>query len=179
MIEIYKMADAAYPDGATLPVGFYAAAGYIGGERAAHVWSKRDWVRLGRIRKLPIWVPSNTSDGEDDGFAALRVLYDLGVPRGNAVAYDKETDVNPEQVRKFERVMNRYGYRAWCYGSASTVFRNAAACYWVADYTEVPFMYTHPGVRATQYANDLKSGGLTYDASTVKRWSYYHRLRKW
>lgn len=178
MTQIYRMADAAFPAGGKLPAGSGAVAGYIGGEHALHTWSAKDWKAFAGIRKLPIWVPSNTSGGEADGWACLEAMYKLGIPQGSAVAYDKETDVNPAQCKAFCAVVQWAGFHPWVYGSASTVFGNAVDNYWVADYVQHPYMYPGRNVRATQYEDNIKSSGTAFDLSEVKKWSYFNRLKK-
>jgi hypothetical protein len=166
------MADAAFPG--QVPDGADIVAGYIGGD-ATHVWSDADWAACRHVRKVPIFVRSQRGNGEDDGFAALQRLYQLGVPKGATVAYDLETLVYGAMVTAFWNVLRHHGYYVWVYGSADFIFGNPPCSgYWVAEYTGQPFMYPHSRVAATQY----EAGEAGWDWSEVKGWQYVHRLWK-
>jgi hypothetical protein len=171
-----KMFDASTPP-KVAPAGYSVAAGYIGGD-TPHVWTAAEWARFSKLHKLPIFTRSNPgqANGVNDGFAALRQLYNIGAPRGIAVAIDLEEAVNAAYVNAFAAVMHYAGNYTWCYGSASTVFRNPACNgYWAADYLDSrePYMYNHPDIRATQYTD-----GTEYDSSLVTSWNYAYRLWK-
>ena len=77
-----SMWDASTPP-AVLPPGFDAAAGYIGGD-TPHVWTGAEWMRLGSLPKLPIWVQSGPQavHAEAEAGAALRQLYRIGARPG-------------------------------------------------------------------------------------------------
>jgi hypothetical protein len=157
-------ADAAFA--ANIPPGFDIAFGYYGGPNAYHVWNKADWARFPGT-KVPVWVGGFNGDGE--GTEAVKALRALTVPRGAITVLDMETRVDKTYVTAFGGVLHDAGYRTWVYGSAATVFGNPQLNgYWVADYTGQPFMHSHLGARATQYAADLPPG---FDASLVKEWT--------
>ncbi len=164
------MRDAAYAAG--IGAGWHGAvAGYYGGPGAYHVWPPQDWRQFAGRRKLPIWVAG--FNGAQDGAAAARALYKLGVPPHCYTAVDMEARVDRTYLEHFGAVMAAASYRVWVYGSAATVFGNPALDgYWVADYAGTgPFMYPGPAgaeVRATQYAS-----GAAYDRSAVKEWTYW------
>jgi hypothetical protein len=171
-----KMFDAAFPP-KVAPAGYSVAAGYIGGD-TPHVWTAAEWARFPKLHKLPIFTRSDPgkANAANDAFTALRQLYNIGAPRGIAVALDLEEAVDAGYVDAFQRAMNWAYYFVWCYGSASTVFRNPPANgYWVADYKagRAPYMYNHANVRATQYTD-----GTAYDSSLVAPWQYAYRLWK-
>jgi hypothetical protein len=169
------MWDAAYPVG-TWPKGYSIGAGYIGGD-TPHIWTTQEWGRYGKRRKLPIYTQNhpNTATAEQEGFAALKRLYEIECPKGNPVAWDAEDAVNHDWSNIFASVLAWGGYRLWVYGQASTVFNNLPHNgYWVAGWTGTPYMSTHPDVRATQYAS-----GKDWDSSTVKPWQYTYRFRPW
>lgn len=172
------MFDASTPPAAA-PAGYGAVAGYIGGS-TPHVWTPAEWARFGPLKKLPVWVASAAAGPSTgaviEAFAALQQLYRLGVPKSTPVALDMETRADPGYVTSFGRVMSWAGYLTWVYGSASTVFANPPLSgYWVADYAgRGPFMFSHPLIRATQYAD-----GQAFDSSTVKPWEYDFRLKAW
>ena len=155
-----------------------AIAGYIGGD-TPHVWTASEWAGFGKMRKLPIFVRSTPGVGIDDGFAALRQLYLLRVPKGNPVAYDKETNVSPAEVAAFNRVIIWGGYIPWTYGSISTVFQNKPINTWAAHFVNKPIMDPNPTVRATQYRDNFVWAGVTWDVSTLKWWQYRFRFTPW
>ena len=144
-----------------------AVGGYYGGPDAYHVWTAGDWKRFGGNRKLPIWVGGLA--GAVEAKDAVTVLHDLGVPTRVYTALDMEGRVDKTYVANFGQVLQEAGYKVWVYGQASTVFENPRLNgYWVADWAgQGPFMYNHPHVRATQYAE-----GANYDSSTVRDWTY-------
>lgn len=174
----YLMFDASSPP-ATAPKGYNAVAGYIGGD-TPHVWSKSEWGRFKGFKKLPVFVRSDpgaqSSTGtETDAFSVLASAYDLGIPRGTAIALDFEAATDQAYYDLFSNILYFFGYHTWLYGSASTVFKVRANNYWVADWTGKAFMYNHKGVAATQYEN-----GTSYDSSTVTKLDYWFKLsRKW
>ena len=178
MPGMYQVCDASRPP-AELPKGYSVIAGYIGGP-TPYVWTREDWARFGKVRKLPILVASIAAGGKPqpvgEAFGALRTLYDLGVPQGSPLVLDMEEAVNRSYVNTINRVMRWGGYRVWVYGSADTVFGNPPCSgYWVADYAgRGPFMFQHSYVRATQYAN-----APAYDSSVIKWWQYQFRVKVW
>jgi hypothetical protein len=143
-------------------------AGYIGGPNAYNVWSHGDWKPYSGNRKLPIWVAGD--NGADEAGACIDALKSLGVPTGVPVVADMEARVDKTYLEHFGAALGQAGYKTWVYGSASTVFSNPQLNgYWVADYTGTAFMYSHGGVRATQW-----QGGVDFDSSTIKWYQYYH-----
>jgi hypothetical protein len=157
-------ADAAFAanlNGTAFPI----VAGYLQSANAFHPWSDNDFLTL-HGPKLPIYVAN--SDGRKDAEQALQQLEHLDVPfhKDIYVAYDLETRKDDTLVSKFSALMNHYGFRVLVYGSASTVFENPKCNgYWVADYLQTLFMYSHMGTRMTQCIE-----GELYDTSTVKPW---------
>ena len=162
-----------------LPPGFEAVAGYIGGD-TPHVWTPQDWLKFRHDRKLPIFVRSQTvgaKGGLDDGFAALEALYELGVPKGTYVAYDRETSTDTAATGIFNEVIRWGGYYSLVYGSKDNIFQHPAPYgYWVADYTGTPHMYPHSGVVMTQYTNGDAQG---FDENEMRWWAFIDRLKEW
>jgi hypothetical protein len=179
--KIALMADEAFATG-KIPPGYSVIAGYLSSPAAYHPWSNSDWAKFGTMKKLPIFVASKATGlagtGDSDAFSCLEQLYKLGVPKGSAVGLDMETAVDASYVKDFSNALQWAGYRTWVYGSASSVFLNPQPSYggyWVADYKGIgPFMYKHPGVRATQYES-----GSEYDSSLIKWWDYLFALKSW
>lgn len=157
------MGDAAYAanlDGTS----FNAVGGYLVSPNAAHPWTTADWEGVPGP-KLPIWVKEEGGNGADEGEEALRQLFAMNV-KPCYIAVDMEEMVDKTYCENFYKVCNNTGYKVLIYGSASTVFQNPQCNgYWVADYIYEPFMYNHPGTRATQWTD-----GELYDQSTVKPW---------
>ncbi len=166
------MQDSSIPTSKLLP-GYSAVAGYIGGD-TPHVWTQAEWGRFKGVPKLPIFVNNISGDdratGRLDGFKVLNLLYDLGVQPGTAVAYDLETRIVPERTRGFRSVIEWAGFRAWIYGSRSTLFANPAIDYWVADYTGLPHWPSRP-TRACQYKAGVHTPGEPdIDVSCIRLW---------
>lgn len=140
--------DAAFANNLTGWSG--AVGGYLPSPRAFHPWSVADWARFRGNRKLPIWVAG--LNGEEEAFAALKALFDLGVPRGAWLAVDLETRVDKTWCQRFAAVMDWAGYWVAVYGSTSTLFGNPPLDgYWVADPTGQPHLYAHDDVMGTQF----------------------------
>ena len=156
------MGDAAFAanlDGTSFDV----VAGYLSTPNADHPWTVNDWRGIPGY-KLPIW--AGGMNGLQEAEACLSQMQYLDIPKGKVVALDMETRVDVSYVSAFGAVMQHNDYLVWVYGSASTVFGNPQLNgYWVADYLYMPFMYSHKGVRATQWTD-----GPLYDQSTVKQW---------
>src|SRR5215813_11774933 len=128
MVQMVKMADEAFATG-QMPPGYQAIAGYLSSPAAFHPWTRDNWAKFGKVKKLPIFVaskavPGITGTGNSDAFACLEQVYKLGVPKGSAVALDMETAVDPGYVTAFSDALNWAGYATWVYGSASSVFGN-------------------------------------------------------
>lgn len=157
------MGDAEFPTNLN-GTSFQIVGGYLVSPEAANPWDEADWRALPGY-KLPIFVAN--FNGRLDAESALGQLESLGVPKGCVVAYDMETRQDVTCVASFGAVMQHHSYKVWVYGSASTVFGNPKLNgYWVADYAGIgPFMYRHPGTRATQWTD-----GPKFDQSTVKPW---------
>jgi len=166
------MHDSSVPPSKPLP-GFQAVAGYIGGD-TPHTWTLAEWTRFRGFPKLPIYVNdgigNTVSDGERDASQALIRLYDLGAKPGIAVAYDIEARVCPKRVMGFTRMLSFFGYTVWLYGSVSTVFKNPAADYWVAHYTDSP-AWPSRDTRAFQFQAEVKvPGEPDIDVSWIRWW---------
>lgn len=172
---MFLMADCSAPITA-LPPGYRVIAGYLGGD-TPHTWAPIEWRRFGPHRKLPIWVRSldGTASGTDDAWTALRRLYTLNVPKGNAVACDMEAQVDMLYLHEFWSILRWAGYRVWTYGSTSSLFENPQCDgYWVAAPGSGQRHYQHSGEVATQFRF-----GPQYDSSCVRWWAYYRALKVW
>jgi hypothetical protein len=178
--RLVKMEDASNPNALKNVSGAAIVAGYIGGD-TPHVWSDDDWHRseFNSKKKIPIFVRSNdvgTAGGRSDGFLALEQLYHLGVPHHTIVVYDRETNTDIEATRAFNSVLIWGSYRPVPYGSKDNLFAHPAPYgYWVADYTNKPHIYDHPGVEITQWTD----AGPDFDLSEVKFWVYEQWMQTW
>lgn len=178
-VTLLRMADASV-EPKTLPVATKAVAGYIGGD-TPHVWTAAEWDRFTGLKKLPIYVATGIANGTQDGWDAVKRLYQLNVPKGTAVVYDLETNVWPEAVSNFGAVIRWCGYHTWPYGSKNYIFKNPQlAGYWVADYTGEPHLATMKGkwTVATQYADPALSK-VPWDLSVIRYWAYVRKLKAW
>lgn len=157
------MGDAAFAPG-LFGTHFDAVAGYLSSGHEVNPWSVEDWQGVVGP-KLPIWVAG--FNGKMDAESCLNGVWTIGATKGCYVAVDMEARVDETYVAAFGAIMQHEGYKVLVYGSASTVFNHPQLNgYWVADYAGIgPFMYNHPGVRATQY-----QPGPNYDSSTVRPW---------
>ena len=159
------MGDAAFADN-LVGTAFQAVGGYLDAPNAFHPWSEADWDTVPGP-KLPIYVGGTNAVGDAD--SCVQQLRALQIPAGKYVALDMETrsgSRDGQYAAGFGAVVQHNGYGVLVYGSASTVFNLPQLNgYWVADYLFVPFMYSHSGVRATQWTD-----GAKYDQSTVKPW---------
>ncbi len=157
-----------------------AVGGYLHTGDPYHPWSKADWARFPRNRKLPIVAMSHPGgrDPETDAFGVLQELYDLRVPKNVPTALDLETAVDFTYVAVYGAILHWNGYRVWPYGSTSSLFQNPQLHgYWVAAPSKdgQPYMYQRAGalIQATQYRDSIKPG---YDSSTVRWWAYRRGL---
>lgn len=154
-----------------------AVAGYLPVGDPAGPWQPADWARFVGRRKLPIVEASDLAiyDPADLARQALQQLRLLGVPHGKYTALAIETQDQPDWVEAYGDYMHLAGYKTWLCGSASVVFNNPQLNgWWVEDWAEQgPFMYDHPGVRATQYASPQTGSGGDWDSSTILDWVYY------
>jgi hypothetical protein len=94
-------------------------AGYLNPGDPLRPWKAKDWAKFPKHRKLPILVrsdPTGKSEAEDDAFAGMQNLYDLGALEC-LVALDIETALDPAYVTRFGTILNTYGYRVLPYGS--------------------------------------------------------------
>ena len=177
--RMVRMGDTSNPEQRNkITQGCAIVAGYIGGD-TPHVWSNDDWrlPEFRKMKKLPIFVRSQvvgTAGGKADGFLALERLYDLKVPKGTIVCYDRETNDDVDGSIAFASVVDWGGYHHLNYGSVDNIFKHPSP-WFVADPTDTPHMYNKEGVEATQYVFD--QGGFDY--SEVKFWVAETRLKVW
>jgi hypothetical protein len=162
-MNIVQGQDAAYADDIVLPTT--VVFGYFGGPNAYHVWPRSDWSRFTENYKVPIWVAGY--NGAIEGHEAVAELETLGVPKGCVIVLDMEERKDETYVISFGHILHDAGYKVAIYGSASSVFGNPPLNgYWVADWTGESFMYQHPQVRWTQYAE-----GPGHDNDAIKAWT--------
>lgn len=173
-----KMLDTSNPGTSTLPKGYSAVAGYIGGD-TPHVWTAEQWTQFKGIPKLPIYVDdfkTGYAAGQADGWDCLQKLFALGVPKRVAIAYDIETSKDSARAHGFRSVLNWAGFTVWLYGSKNTVASIPFFDYWVADYTgKAHFPWRQ--ARACQYLPGTLINGVRWDVSVIRWWQIrMHRL---
>lgn len=171
-----KMLDTSNPGTATLPKGYSAVAGYIGGD-TPHVWTPEQWAQFKGIPKLPIYVDdfkTGYAAGQADGWDCLQKLYALGIKPGVVVVYDVETSKDKERVYGFVSVLNWAGFKVWLYGSRTTLAFIPFSDYWVADYTRKPH-FPFRTARACQYIPAVLINGVKWDISVIRWWQVFTR----
>lgn len=171
----YSVFDAAYPPNAT-PGGCAGVLGYIGGDNALHVWTVAEWLRFQHLRQFPVWVPDvhGRSTPAAIGGAAVARANQLGWRSTNGervIVIDLETFADSAWWAECAGAINRDGYDAVCYGSASTVGGNRAANVWAAKYDKVAALES-TGYCAHQYWANAPYGNTKVDYSTINEWLY-------
>lgn len=163
--------DAAYPPAAA-PPGCTGVLGYIGGKRAANVWTLEEWQRFGRLVQFPCYVPDLAA--EKPGFAALNACLfakHLGwAPWQSAkrvIVCDLETEVVPAWYAQFAGEVEHQGFTACAYGSLSTVLGNAASDVWAASWDGSAVLLPGQTIHAHQY-----QAGQSVDLSVVDDWLF-------
>lgn len=175
-VETLECFDAEFcPD--PIPRGYPLCMVYIGGTSAAHVWTDAEIARVAHLRKLPIWVPTpGMDDPKTAGQHCAARLKALGVPTSAKarhpvhVMWDLETGTEPDPawVDRACRQTAEAGYWNVIYGSVGTIFGQPERDgYIVANPTGHPHMYARAGVKATQYAFNVKTPGGLIDQSLV------------
>jgi len=171
LLTDYEMLDAA-----ELPLTWPETdvwAGYVGGA-ADNIWSNEDWQRVARYPKLPIWVADKTHSGSYWGLGIVIAAYNLGIPRGTAVAIDMEL-VGADGKANLEdcgKCLHYFGYYAWPYGSTSYLFQLPPLDgYWVSTDSKMKQQYAHPNVHATQW-----DFGSLFDSSLIHRHAVHAHL---
>jgi hypothetical protein len=162
--------DAEFPP-VTAPPHCAAVLGYIGGARASRAWDLAEWDRFEHLRQFPAYVPDMGADPVGQATEAVALMRARGWRRTRALIADLETGANPEWWAGFAVRVLDLDQIPVAYGSASTVFRNKAMYYWVADWDDIPQLDQEPNqapyVDATQYAAGIPWASTRIDLSVV------------
>lgn len=176
MTGLYRAFDAATPP-EHAPPGCPAVLGYIGGKRAARVWTLAEWQRFAGLRQFPAYVPDVRH--EDPAAAAKTAAAEMrslgwapGQPARRVIICDLETEVVPQWYQTFAAAVQLAGFEAVAYGSLSTVGGNLAADVWVAAFDGSAALLPGQTVHAHQYAADVASGGTRVDYSVMDEWLF-------
>lgn len=134
-----KIMDAAVPP-ATAPAGIEGVMGYIGGARATRAWTVAEWHRFAHLKQFPIWVPDlvepPTSQAEDAVMAAERLGWAARMPSmvNRLIVIDMEASADRVFYAAMAAHIINSGFTPACYGSLSTVLKNAASLVIAADW---------------------------------------------
>ena len=170
MTGLYRVFDAATPP-QTAPAGCQGVLGYIGGARAARVWTLEEWQRFVHLVQFPAWVPDPVTEvpahSAQNAVAAAKALgwAPWMSPAKRAIICDLETDVVRGWYAAFAAEVEQRGFTAVAYGSLSTVLENAAAAVWVAAWDGSAVLLPGQTVHAHQY-----QAGRLMDFSVVDDW---------
>lgn len=148
MSNVIRVYDDAYTPDYGIAIGELV---YAGGDTPNPVTVIKGTARY----RIPTWVRSNPQQVSPiaDAHAFMAWLTNEKVPSGCYTVLDLETAIDPFWVSAFGSVI-RSKYRLAPYGSKDFLFYNPPLDgYFVGDYTQVPHMYDHPNIIATQYFN--------------------------
>ena len=170
-MSLHRVFDAARPP-QTAPPGCDGVLGYIGGKRAAHVWTLEEWQRFARLVQFPAYVPDLTAEKPvDAAVMACTEARALGwAPWQQAkrvVVCDLETAVVRGWYAAFAAECEQQGFTACAYGSLSTVLDNAASDVWVAAWDGSAALLPGQTIHAHQYTAEP-----ALDFSVVDDWLY-------
>jgi hypothetical protein len=175
-MSLHRAFDAAYPP-PTAPPGCSIAIGYIGGQRAANIWTLNDWKRFAYLRQIPVYVPDFAR--EDPKTAAetacsgmLRFGWAPDQVPNRVVVCDLETSTERAWYAQFAYTVAHHGFVSVAYGSLSTVFENAASDVWVASWNGSPMLLDGQTVHAHQYQADVPFAGTSVDYSVCDDWMW-------
>jgi hypothetical protein len=126
-----KIMDAAVPP-LTAPSGIEGVMGYIGGPRAARIWTVPEWLRFQHLRQFPVYVPDITHPAAPQALDAVAEAKKLGwaahmpEPGNRVIIFDLEAEANRAWYAAAAAIVTGAGFTPGCYGSLSTVLKNAA-----------------------------------------------------
>jgi hypothetical protein len=171
---LYRVFDAAYPP-ATPPPGCSGVLGYIGGSRAAHVWTASAWLPFRGIRQFPCWVPAMYDQPVEAGQNAVRAAKSLGWAPGpkvgpRVIVCDLETAEDRAWYTTWALTVAQGGFVPVVYGSLSTVLANAGTDVWVADWDGEAVVPPGQTIHGHQDQANVAFGGTQVDYSVVDEW---------
>lgn len=168
MQSLIRCFDAARPP-QTAPAGVQAVLGYVGGPRAARVWTLPEWHRFAGLIQFPCYVPDLAAHPGPQAAEAVRLTAALGWWAGlqRAIVADTETTVSREWWAAFAGQVVGLGYIPVDYGSLSCVLGNAAALVWSARWDGIPAVPAGQTIVAHQFAAGLPCEDTQIDLSVL------------
>ena len=168
MTGLARVFDAEFPP-AEAPPGCAGVLGYLGGGRAANVWTLEEWDRFAHLIQFPAWVPDPIENPAATAARAGVALRSLGwapwQDNRRVIVCDLETEIEPGWYQSFASGISAQGYTAVAYGSLSTILANAAADVWVAAWDGDPVLEPGQTIHAHQY-----QASASVDFSVVDDW---------
>jgi hypothetical protein len=158
--------DAEFPPASPPPL-CAAVLGYIGGTRAARVWTLPEWLRFSGLRQFPAYVPQVGPDPLGQAAEAVALMRARGWRTGRALVFDLETGQDHAWWHTLATRVRELGQLPVAYGSLSTVLGNKAAVNWTAAWDGIPQLDAGQTIEATQYAANLPWQGTEVDLSVV------------
>lgn len=176
MPGLFKVFDAANPP-ATAPPGCAGVLGYIGGARAARIWTLPEWERFAGLAQFPAWVPDTAQENpQASAVRAGNAMRGLGWAPWQAdrrvLVTDLETQVVARWFQQFAAELEQQGFTAVAYGSESAIADNFAADNWVAAWDGAAQLLPGQTIHAHQYQANVSFGGTQVDYSTVDDWLF-------
>lgn len=173
----YTVFDAAIPPH-TPPVFAQGVMGYIGGPRAARVWTAAEWQPFHRLKQFPIYVPDILASPLPQAREAVRLALALGWSgkmtgdEQRAIIIDLETGADRLWYSLCAAEISDGGFTAVAYGSLNTVLDNAAADVLAADWVNNPIIPAGQTLHGNQYRANISFMGTTIDESLIDGWLY-------
>src|SRR5271165_1278544 len=174
-MSLHRVFDAAYPP-QTAPPGCDGVLGYIGGGRAAHVWTLAEWQRFGTLRQFPAYVPDfnvqQPIPAAEDAAGRMKLAgWAPFQPDRRVIVCDLETLIERGWYQQFAAEIEQQGFCAVAYGSESTIFETAAAEVWLAAWDGDALLPPGQTVHAHQYQGPTTFGGQwSVDFGSVDEW---------
>ena len=170
-MSLHRVFDAARPP-QTAPPGCDGVLGYIGGMRAAHVWTLAEWQRFAGLVQFPAYVPNVSVEAPvEAAIAACTGAKAFGwAPWQQAkrvIVCDLETEVVRGWYAQFAGECEQQGFTACAYGSLSTVLENAAADVWAASWNGSATLLAGQTIHAHQF-----EATSVVDFSAVDDWLF-------
>lgn len=168
----YRMFDASTPP-QTAPPGCHAVMGYLGGN-TPHIWTPAEWRRFEHLPQVPVYVPDFTATASTQAAYAVNLMLMLGwardQPASRILVFDFETAVNPEFYDSLAQTTLANGFTPVCYGSMSTVLRNAAVDVLAADWGVLPVIPHEQTMHGIQDQANVPYEGTSVDYSVIDGW---------
>lgn len=176
-MSTYVIFDAENPPAAP-PRYAEGVMGYLGGARAARVWTLANWLAFRDIRQFPVYVPDIGADPAQQGIEAAELAIGLGWSNKEkgaaqrAIFIDMETSADAAWYDTIASTIALRGFMPVAYGSLSTVLANAADDVLAADWNDQVAIPKGQTLHGHQYVANAAFGGTVVDYSTIDGWLY-------